>query len=441
MPTPNTTHPPPDHTNTANLNLINRIVIKNYKSIAHADVRLSNLSILVGPNGSGKSNFFDAIRFLSDAATTGLSKAISDRGGMANVCNRFTNSNHFAIRIEFDWQDIKCVYAIHVQEGSGVDICLSREECWVTSSRDPFPPDYYALSTNDTDAYPGEFGRYYYVVQDGDFHSSLGSILESIDIDTLAINIMSGIGPFRRVADAIKGMRFYDFAMNEMKTIQAKDPGQVLLRDGSNIAAVIREIKNFRDGEIYDHLIKYLSIVVPDLYDIYAAEIFNDREVSIVRQINPDDDSNPVAFWPTSISHGTMRAIGVLAAAFQVFAGRHSLVSLVGLEEPEMALNPEAANAIIDALFAASERVQILVTTHSPQLLSHQQINSNNLLAVKWHHGSSIIGKFNDASAKALNNQLYSAGELLDMGEIDPDIDLLNTDPSRIFSGIRGSAN
>jgi len=36
---------------------LTRVVLENYKSIAHCDVRLGPLNYLVGPNGAGKSNF------------------------------------------------------------------------------------------------------------------------------------------------------------------------------------------------------------------------------------------------------------------------------------------------------------------------------------------------------------------------------------------------
>jgi recombinational DNA repair ATPase RecF len=36
---------------------ITRVVLPNYRNIAHCDVRLGPLNFLVGPNGSGKSSF------------------------------------------------------------------------------------------------------------------------------------------------------------------------------------------------------------------------------------------------------------------------------------------------------------------------------------------------------------------------------------------------
>src|SRR6059058_3995860 len=54
---------------------LTRVVLENYKSIAHCDVRLGPLNYLVGPNGAGKSNFLDAIRFVADALRHSVGQA------------------------------------------------------------------------------------------------------------------------------------------------------------------------------------------------------------------------------------------------------------------------------------------------------------------------------------------------------------------------------
>lgn len=46
---------------------LTRVVLRNYKSIAAADVYPSQVSFLVGPNGAGKSNVLDALRFVAES--------------------------------------------------------------------------------------------------------------------------------------------------------------------------------------------------------------------------------------------------------------------------------------------------------------------------------------------------------------------------------------
>ena len=50
--------------------MLNRILIRGYKSLGDVEVRLSPLSVLFGPNAAGKSNFLDALQLLSKIATS-----------------------------------------------------------------------------------------------------------------------------------------------------------------------------------------------------------------------------------------------------------------------------------------------------------------------------------------------------------------------------------
>ncbi len=64
-----------------------RVELTNWKNFTKADVRLSDRAFLIGPNASGKSNFLDALRFLHDLAAPGggLQRACEERGGVSKI--------------------------------------------------------------------------------------------------------------------------------------------------------------------------------------------------------------------------------------------------------------------------------------------------------------------------------------------------------------------
>lgn len=75
---------------------LNRVTLRNYKSIAACRVDLHELTFLVGPNGSGKSNFLDAIRFVADSLRSSPDHALHDRGTIKEVRRRSGgHPNHF----------------------------------------------------------------------------------------------------------------------------------------------------------------------------------------------------------------------------------------------------------------------------------------------------------------------------------------------------------
>jgi len=129
------------------------------------------------------------------------------------------------------------------------------------------------------------------------------------------------------------------------------------------------------------------------------------------------------------MSDGTLRALGVLTALFQ---GNDDYAPvLVGIEEPETALHPAAAGALREALFRAAERTQVIVTSHSPDLLDDPDIPIDSLLAVDAAMGETRIARLDEPSRNALRERLFSAGELLRMNQLTPDPRVLNEQDRR----------
>jgi predicted ATPase len=67
---------------------IQRVVLRNFKSIGYCDVRLKPLTYMAGQNGAGKSNFLDALHFVGDSLTGSLENAIRERGGLNEMRRR-----------------------------------------------------------------------------------------------------------------------------------------------------------------------------------------------------------------------------------------------------------------------------------------------------------------------------------------------------------------
>ena len=129
---------------------------------------------------------------------------------------------------------------------------------------------------------------------------------------------------------------------------------------------------------------------------------------------------SPTVFYPLNMSDGTLRAFGALVAVNQLAEGNVP-VSLVGIEEPETALHPAAAGALMDALHEAAVHTQIILTTHSPDLLDRLDLETDRILVVESQNGETRIGPIDNASRKAIKEHLYSPGELLRMDHLEVD--------------------
>ena len=93
----------------------------------------------------------------------------------------------------------------------------------------------------------------------------------------------------------------------------------------------------------------------------------------------------------------------------------------MGIEEPESALHPAAAGVLLDALRDAADETQIIITSHSPDLLDDKELDPESILAVEAHEGITVVDQVNEAGRSAVRDRLYTTGELLRLDQLQPD--------------------
>jgi predicted ATPase len=386
--------------------------IRNFKSIAKAEVSLSHLTVLVGRNGSGKSNFLDALRFVADSLQSSLDHSIKSRGGIDSVRRRSTgHPRNFAISLEVvlpDWQVAKYSFEVTARERGGFTI--RRESLRVQSAA--------GLLTGGYDVKSGKV---------------VGSTINKMPppfADRLYLVNAAGFSPFRATYDALVSMGFYNLSPDVMKELQSPDAGELLHRDGGNVASVIARL-SLDKPEVMERIQSYLATIVPGVRDVERVAL-GPMETLQFKQIVAGS-SRPWNFFAASMSDGTLRALGTLVAVTQL-AERKSPVSLVGIEEPETALHPAAAGALMDALREAASNTQIVVTSHSPDLLDQVDLDTDGLLSVVSNEGITKIAPIDEASRSAIRDHLYTPGELLRLDQLEPDnADLARQAQLRLF--------
>lgn len=379
---------------------ITRVVLKNYKSIAACDVKLGPMMFLVGPNGSGKSNFLDALRFVADALHTSLDHALRDRGGINEVRRRSGgHPNHFGVRLDFVLEPKstgRYSFRIGAQPRGGYEV--QQEECVLNGPEPLWREDYFRVNNG--------------VV------TTSAKIAPAASKDRLYLVNASGLAEFRPVYEMFSRMGFYNLNPDRIRDLQPPDAGELLARDGSNIASVLAQLSR-RDEKTKQRIEEYLSKVVPGVRSV-DVKVIGPKETLEFRQIVAGSKDS-WRFLAANMSDGTLRAIGILVALFQLGNSVGPRVPLVGIEEPEVALHPAAAGVLLDSLRDASRSTQVTVTSHSPDLLDNKEIDSESILAVVAEGGITKIGPLDDAGRSALRDRLYTAGELLRLNQLEPD--------------------
>ena len=379
---------------------LKRVVLKNYKSIAACDVRLRQLTFLVGPNGAGKSNFLDAMRFVNDSLRTSLDHALRDRGGINEVRRRSGgHPTHFGMRLEFTLRTGQTGhYAFRIGARSKGTYEVQQEECFLDEQE--------------------VFGKpRFFRVQGGEVQTS-AQVAPALAPDRLYLVNASGLPEFRPVYEAFSQMGFYNLNPVSMRDLQQPDAGLLLNRDGNNLASVLSAMSS-EHPELKRRIEDYLSKIVPGIRGVDAKSI-GPKETVEFKQVMAGSQ-NPWRFLAVNMSDGTLRALGILVALFQSGNGASPYVPLVGIEEPEVALHPAAAGVLFDSLQDASQRTQIIVTSHSPDLLDNESLATDAILAVTAPAGTTFIGPLDPAGRSALRDRLYTAGELLRYNQLAPD--------------------
>ena len=381
---------------------LTRVALKNFKSLAACDVRLGPLTFLVGPNGAGKSNFLDALRFVTDSLRTSLEHALRERGGINEVRRRSGgHPNHFGMRLWFalaSGETGHYAFRIGARPQGGFEV--QDEECAIRTAEALGEAQYFRI----------ESGKVVENTQPG----------PAAALDRLYLVNASGLSAFRPVYEALSRMGFYSLNPDRIRDLQSPDAGELLARDGSNITSVLAQLKkNNRNRKT--RIEEYLSKVVPGVRGV-DVKVIGPKETLEFRQ-QVAGSKNPWHFLAANMSDGTVRALGILVALFQSGNGAGPRVPLVGIEEPELALHPAAAGLLRDGLREASRNTQVIVTSHSGDLLDDDQIDADSILAVYAEGGATHIAPLDRAGRAALLNRLYTPGELLRMDQLRPDPD------------------
>ena len=386
---------------------ITRVAALNYKSVAACDVPLGPLAVVVGRNGTGKSNFLDVLRFTADALHLSLDRALQERGGFGEVCRRTAVPvEHIGIRLDFRLTEARGWYAFTIGGRADGSYVVGREECRVSAE--------------------GSEAEAFFQVENGGCVATSLAYPPVTDSGLLYLVRAAGAPEFRPVYQALCDMGFYHIDPRKLGGFHVPTGERMLAGDGSNAAAVLAHMKS-RNPATLERLTEYLGAVVPEIAEVDSTALGNRSSLVFHCRVNGAD--RPVRCFADNMSDGTLHALGVLLALFQNSGGAGG-VRVIGIEEPATALHPDAAGVLTDALLDASQRVQVIVTTHSADLLDRESVPVDSILPVVAADGESKIGPLDEVGRSVLREGTFTAGELIRIDQLHPDPQ--PADPKRV---------
>ena len=410
-----TTQPnPPDNGRVA----LTYLRARNFRSLH--DLRLDmgpGVIMLAGPNASGKSNIIDAMSFVGDALYDGVARATGSRGAKALLHrHRGHVSRSFGIGLGFESSSFVAHYDFKVgfqQEGE-VSILAEKIDGETKGSHkrkfnfslrngEFFKPKHANVSKTLTDFKYSSDTLMLSVMGDSPVASDIFTSA-LMGNDATADEKASVAQAVVDMTEFIGDMRFYHLFPNVMRP-----PTQIMFsdnleEDGSNLASVLHRMTKVK-GTAYNQLLSALTHVVDDVEDIRVRETGGYHYIQLKHRSISSNAGGSGWLDLANESDGTVRTLGFFAALYQ-----DPPPNLVSIEEPELTVHVGTLGVIADTLNEAKSRSQIVVTTHSADLLDY--FHEESIRAVANQAGRTNAGRIRDAQATALKQALLTAGEI-----------------------------
>ncbi len=360
--------------------MLNRIHVRGFKSLRDATVELAPLVVLFGPNAAGKSNLLEALlllsrlvgeRTLSEAFAEGIrgypleAFTLAD-GGLEQLLHgplphlrlevEMSTPLPAASRRRLDILSYQVEVAIDphsgrlsVQDERLEDLTANhkprhRNPCLekMARERDGITTDVLAIRRQGSPSHPYEesVGLPHTIVSNRQFTGA--------ERYPLFDQLHQEIGTWRILyLDPIKSMR------DPQPPRDVNDIGS----RGEWLVPYLHRLK-YQQPQAFDAVKRVIAMAIPTITALRTD--LNEKRGELELSIQMD------GLWLPSrvVSEGTLRLLALCAMAANPFQK-----GLVAFEEPENGVHPRRIEVVTRLLARASRSQQVIVTTHSPQVV------------------------------------------------------------------------
>jgi len=375
---------------------IRALTLKNVLSFrAPEPLELGPLNILIGPNAAGKTNLLSCIELLQ-ALPNSLNNYLNSRGGADAWVWKGAKSTQEPARLEYQFRIEP--HSLNYQLAfASVERALAVQEEMLSQS------DYSYLTRRGVRLQVGSRGLP--GVPDSERETNIvptQSVLETFrsPLDPTPIT------PTARAFGEIRIYGGFDTGTRSdarIGTSTGGSPKHPLEASGSNLALALQEM-DFQGS--LAKVKEYLKRFSARFEDIKIRSEGGRSQVYVTER-------GVGRLSATNLSDGTLKFLCLMAVLFD-----DDPPPLVCIDEPEAGLHPDALALVGSALREASQRMQIVVATHSDALVDQFSDEPENIIVCE--RGSDEGTQFSRLSRLQLREWLqdYTLGDLWRRGEI-----------------------
>ena len=345
---------------------ITHVTAHNWRNFKNLDVAVADRLLIVGPNAAGKSNLLDLFRFLGDISRKGggLAAALEARGGLSRARCLFARNNHkgeLAIMVDLrDGEDEwRYELAIKGKKGGRNRPIVVREIVTRNGSELLSRPD-----AND----------------DRDPDQLTQTHLEQISANR----------EFRPIAEYFAKVNYFHLVPQMIRYPQAGGASPRVF--GSSMIADMNATPVRTRQAWFRRIEKALQSAVPG-FETLRLEVDKAGQPHLIAGYR-NWRRNPSEQNETDFSDGTLRLIGLLWTIISSPANGGVLL----LEEPELSLNAAVVQKLA-SLLAMAQRgtsMQVILSTHSPELLDDEGIRPGEVLVLQVTSDATVANQLSE---------------------------------------------
>ncbi len=394
---------------------VKSIKISNFKSFDNLEVELGKFNVLIGANASGKSNFIQIFKFLKDITTSGLNNAISMQGGVEYLRNlNIGSSEHFMLKIVVSDTEFGLIGRPMKESIIGIetyDICYElslkfkgkqKGGLGFEIAQDTLTQNckFVKLKSHNKKIKfeeSEEIGRGKIILSrtvDGKVNPKLeASNGVPIKVDDIFPQFLKEekhlpttlfierpyfpIHPIKRIFGDVS---IYNFDPKLPKKAMPITGKLELEEDGSNLSIILNNITDDKSRRR-----KLFNLVKDLLPFISNLDVGRFADKSLIFKLKETYFKNQ--YLPASlISDGTINITALIVALY--FENK----PLTIIEEPERNIHPYLISKVVDMMKDASQKQQIIVTTHNPEIVKYAGLD-NILLVSRDDKGFSTVSR------------------------------------------------
>jgi predicted ATPase len=367
--------------------MITEITVSNYKSIGQKiRLTLSAFTALVGPNGSGKSNFADVFRFVAEALSVGLDSAVTTRHGI-HVVRRWSSGRPFNMTIEVKLKDtaFSGSYAFTLAGDRAEDYRVKDEAAYVV---------------------PADGEAVHFRLEDGKWVDGPSDLRPKVTARSLALTLVGGDERFAPISNALTNVCIYSIFPDTLREPQKPDSSRPMKQHGENWGSTLKALFG---TDAKTDLTAVMGQLTGDINEYRVKPIGGFLSAEFRHQSEENGTKRRQKWFESAQeSDGTLRVAGIVTALLQT-----PPLTLIGVEEPELTVHVGAISLLYDYLKQASNRGQVLLTTHSVELL--EKLDIDDIRVVERRDGVTTVGRVQEKQREAVKQRLLTVGDLVDM--------------------------